>query len=130
MAPSLRDFVSSYTSARSTCGTRPSPSHSGHMPPVRLNETFSARAVPTLIEPLADTDATLKENALGGPTCGSPSRLNRMRSMAWTSVTVPTVDRASPPTRSWSTTMAVVSPSSTSTSGRAIWGMKPCTNVL
>ena len=61
---------------------------------------------------------------------GLPSRLNRMRSMALASVAVPTVERASPPIRSWSTMMAVVSPSSTSTSGRASVGMKPCTKVL
>ena len=30
----------------------------------------------------------------------------------------------------WSTTIAVVSPSRTSTSGRASVGMKPCTKVL
>jgi hypothetical protein len=34
------------------------------------------------------------------------------------------------PMRSWSTMIAVVSPSSTSTSGRASVGMKPCTNAL
>ena len=74
--------------------------------------------------------ATLNENALGGPTCGSPSRLHRIRSMAWASVAVPTVERTSPPMRSWSTRIAVVSPSRTSTSGRAIDGMNPWTNVL
>ncbi|HWX87023.1 MAG TPA: hypothetical protein VNX67_02500 [Solirubrobacteraceae bacterium] len=34
------------------------------------------------------------------------------------------------PIRTWSTTIAVVSPSSTSTSGRATVGMKPCTKAL
>ena len=34
------------------------------------------------------------------------------------------------PIRSWSTRIAVVSPSMTSTSGRANVGMKPCTNAL
>ena len=57
-------------------------------------------------------------------------RLKRMRSMAWASVAVPTVERGSEPSRSWSTMIAVVRPSSTSTSGRAIDGMKPCTKVL
>jgi hypothetical protein len=43
---------------------------------------------------------------------------------------LPTVERVSPPIRSWSTMIAVVSPSSTSTSGRASVGMKPCTKAL
>ena len=80
--------------------------------------------------PLARTEATLKENALGEPMCGLPSRLNRMRSIALASVAVPTVERGSAPIRSWSTMIAVVSPSSTSTSGRASVGMKPCTKAL
>jgi hypothetical protein len=50
--------------------------------------------------------------------------------MALASVAVPTVERALAPMRSWSTMIAVVSPSSTSTSGRARDGMKFCTNVL
>ena len=41
-----------------------------------------------------------------------------------------TVERDLEPIRSWSTMMAVVSPSSTSTSGRASVGMKPCTKAL
>jgi hypothetical protein len=53
-----------------------------------------------------------------------------MRSIALASVAVPTVERMSPPIRSWSTRIAVVSPSSTSTSGRASVGMKPCTKAL
>ena len=80
--------------------------------------------------PLALTEATLKENAGGEPMCGLPSRLKRMRSIALASVAVPTVDRGSAPIRSWSTMIAVVSPSSTSTSGRASVGMKPCTKAL
>jgi hypothetical protein len=40
------------------------------------------------------------------------------------------VDRALAPIRSWSTMMAVVRPSSESTSGRAKVGMKPCTKAL
>ena len=74
--------------------------------------------------------AVLKENALGEPMCGLPSRLKRMRSIALASVAVPTVERALAPIRSWSTMIAVVSPSSTSTSGRASVGMKPCTKAL
>ena len=50
--------------------------------------------------------------------------------MALTSVAVPTVERVSDPIRSWSTMMAVVSPSSTSTSGLANVGMNPCTKAL
>ena len=83
-----------------------------------------------MIPPLARTEGTLKANALGDPMCGLPSRLNRMRSIAFASVAVPTVERTSPPIRSWSTLIAVVSPSSTSTSGRAMVGMKPWTNAL
>ena len=41
-----------------------------------------------------------------------------------------TVERGSAPIRSWSTLIAVVSPSSTSTSGRDSVGMNPCTNAL
>jgi hypothetical protein len=56
-------------------------------------------------------------------------RLNRWRSMALASVTVPTVERTLAPMRSWSTRIAVVMPSRWSTSGRGSEGMKPCTNV-
>ena len=83
-----------------------------------------------LITPLALRVGTLKENAVGGPTCGLPSRLNRMRSIALASVAVPTVDRGFAPIRSWSTRIAVVSPSSRSTSGRDSVGMNPCTKAL
>src|SRR5215472_3222245 len=102
------------------------------MPPVRVNVARTVLLVPrsTVTAPLARTDGTLKENALGEPMCGCPSRLNRMRNIALASVAVPTVERASPPIRSWSTMIAVVSPSSTSTSGRASVGMKPCTKAL
>ena len=62
--------------------------------------------------------------------CGLPIRLKRMRNIALASVTVPTVERALAPIRSWSTMIAVVSPSRTSTSGRASTGMNPCTNAL
>ena len=83
-----------------------------------------------MIAPLARTEGTLNENALGEPMCGCPSRLKRMRSIALASVAVPTVERGLAPIRSWSTMIAVVSPSSTSTSGRASVGMKPCTKAL
>ena len=102
------------------------------MPPAREKLFFTVLPAPrsTVIAPLARTVGTLKENALGEPICGRPSRLNRMRSIAFASVAVPTVERVSAPIRSWSTMIAVVRPSSTSTSGRASVGMKPCTNAL
>ena len=98
---------------------------------MRENVTTSRFLSPfsTVIAPLALTDAMLNENALGPPMWGSPIRLQRMRSMALASVAVPTVERTSAPIRDWSTAMAVVRPSSTSTSGRAAVGMKFCTNV-
>ena len=111
----------------------PRPSHRGHIPPVMLKlrrslTVFPARSRVTAPAPLIE--GTLKENALGEPMCGCPSRLNRMRSIALASVAVPTVERGSAPIRCWSTMIAVVSPSSTSTSGRDSVGMKPCTNAL
>ena len=83
-----------------------------------------------VMAPLAFTDGTLNEYALGGPMCGCPSRLKRMRSIALASVAVPTVERGLEPIRSWSTMIAVVRPSSKSTSGRDSVGMKPCTKAL
>ncbi len=102
------------------------------MPPARVKLRVTVLPSPRsiVISPLALTEGTLNENALGEPMCGFPSRLKRMRSIALASVAVPTVERASPPIRSWSTMIAVVSPSSTSTSGRASVGMKPCTKAL
>src|SRR5919107_1712110 len=132
-APSLSDLLSSYTAERSKSVTAPRPSQRGHMPPVRVKVAFSVLVLEprsTVIAPLARTDGTLNANALGGPICGCPSRLKRMRSMAWASVAVPTVERGSAPIRCWSTMIAVVSPSRTSTSGRGRVGMKPCTKVL
>ena len=75
-------------------------------------------------------EATLKENAWGEPMCGCPSRLKTIRSIALASVAVPTVERGSAPIRSWSTMIAVVRPSRSSTSGRASVGMKPCRKAL
>src|SRR5499425_2324107 len=111
----------------------PRPSQRGHMPPVilKLRRSFTVlppRSNATAPAPLIE--AMLKENALGEPMCGCPSRLKRMRSIALASVAVPTVERGSAPIRCWSTLIAVVSPSSTSTSGRASVGMKPCTKAL
>src|SRR5690349_19115523 len=103
------------------------------MPPVMLKLRRSLTVRPArsrVTAPAPLIDATLKENAWGEPMCGFPSRLNRMRSIALASVAVPTVERGSDPIRSWSTMIAVVRPSSTSTSGRARVGMNPCTNAL
>ena len=111
----------------------PRPSQRGHMPPVRLKLALLVMVLSprsTVIPPLPWTDATLKEYAPGEPMCGLASRLKRMRSIASASVAVPTVERGLDPIRSWSTAIAVVSPSSTSTSGRARVGMKPCTKAL
>ena len=113
--------------------TRPMPSHRGHMPPVMLKLRRSFTVSPPLsivTAPAPLIEATLNENAWGEPTCGWPSRLNTIRSIALASVAVPTVDRGLAPIRSWSTMIAVVRPSSTSTSGRASVGMKPCTKAL
>ncbi len=132
-APSLSDLLSSYRAVRSKSVTEPMPSQRGHMPPRRVNVAFSAFVLPPrsmVMAPLARTDGTLNEYALGEPMCGFPSRLNRMRSIALASVAVPTVERGFEPIRSWSTMIAVVNPSSRSTSGRASVGMKPCTNAL
>ena len=50
--------------------------------------------------PLVWLVGMLNENAFGEPICGCPSRLNRMRSIAFASVAVPTVDREFAPMRS------------------------------
>ncbi len=99
---------------------------------MRVKVTCSRLVSPrsTVIAPLARTVGTLGENALGGPMWGSPSRLNRIRSIAFASVAVPTVERLSPPSRSWLTAIAAVSPRSRSTSGRASVGMKPWAKAL
>jgi hypothetical protein len=113
--------------------TAPRPSQRGHMPPVmlKLRRSFTFwPAFSSVTAPAPLIEATLNENAWGGPTCGRPSRLNKMRSIALASVAVPTVERGSAPIGCWSTRIAVVRPSSTSTSGRASVGMKPCTKVL
>ena len=133
IAPSLSDLVSSYSWVRSMSEAVPRPSQRGHMPPVMLKVRRSFTVCPprsSVTAPAPLIEATLKENAWGEPMCGRPSRLNKMRSIALASVAVPTVERTSPPIRCWSTMIAVVSPSSTSTSGRASVGMKPCTNAL
>ena len=132
IAPSASDFESSYSWVRSMSETVPRPSQRGHMPPVRVKDCRTVLLAPrsTVIAPLARTEGTLKEKALDEPICGCPSRLKRMRSIALASVAVPTVERALAPIRSWSTMIAVVRPSSTSTSGRDSVGMKPCTKLL
>ena len=108
--------------------TLPMPSQRGHMPPSSVNVAFSVFVLAprsTVIAPLPLTEGTLNEYALGEPMCGFPSLLKRMRSIALASVAVPTVERGLAPIRSWSTMIAVVRPSRTSTSGRASVGMKP-----
>ncbi len=126
--------MSSYSAEVSKSVTEPMPSQRGHMPPRRVNVAFSVFVLPAprsiVIAPLALTEGTLNEYALGEPMRGCPSRLNRMRSIALASVAVPTVERGFDPIRSWSTMIAVVRPSRTSTSGRASVGMKPCTKAL
>ena len=82
-----------------------------------------------VITPEARVVGMLKEKAVGPPMNGSPSRLNSERSIAWASVTVPSVERGLAPSRSWSTRMAVVSPSIASTSGRGRLGMNPWMKV-
>ena len=72
---------------------------------------------------------TLKLNAVDGPIFGFPRRLKMTRSMAWASVTVPTVERALAPIRSWSTMIAGVRFSRRSTSGRCGVPMNPWTNA-
>ena len=129
----MSDLLSSYSAVRSKSVTEPRPSQRGHMPPVMLKLRRSFTVCPprsTVTAPAPLIEATLKENAWGEPMCGFPSRLKRMRSIALASVAVPTVERGLAPIRSWSTMIAVVSPSSTSTSGRASVGMKPCTKAL
>jgi hypothetical protein len=103
------------------------------MPPVMLKLRRSFTVLPArsrVTAPAPLIEATLKENAWGEPMCGFPIRLKRMRSIALASVAVPTVERGFEPIRSWSTRIAVVSPSRTSTSGRASVGMNPCTKAL
>ena len=68
-----------------------------------------------LTEPLARIEGTLKENALGEPRWGCPSRLKRMRSIALASVAVPTVERESATIPTRSTTIPQLSPTRTST---------------
>jgi hypothetical protein len=98
---------------------------------LKLRRSFSVWPPFSMVTaPAPLIEATLNENACGEPMCGLPSRLNRMRSIAFASVTVPTVERGLAPIRSWSTMIAVVRPARTSTSGRASVGMKPCTNAL
>src|SRR6266851_3346330 len=132
IAPSAIDLESSKSWVRSTSETVPRPSQRGHMPPFTLKLRRSVLPAPRsiVIAPPPRTEGTLKENALEEPMCGCPRRLKRMRSIALASVAVPTVERGSAPIRCWSTMIAVVRPSSTSTSGRDSIGMKPCTKVL
>lgn len=73
------------------------------MPPSIVKSARSRFAPPvrsTRIAPDAFTEGVLNEYALGGPICGSPSRLNSTRSIAFASLAVPTVERMLAPSRS------------------------------
>jgi hypothetical protein len=102
------------------------------MPPatlkVRLSVTPEPRSIRSAPPPV--TEGMLNAYAWGPPMCGRPIRLKTTRSIALASVTVPTVERTLAPIRSWSRMIAVVRPSSESTSGRARVGMKPWTKAL
>ena len=111
----------------------PIPSHRGHMPPWYTTSRTTTRfpaPFSTFMAPLAFRVGTLNEYAVDGPMDGLASRLKSTRSIALASVTVPTVEREFAPIRSWSTIIAVVNPSRTSTSGRASVGMNPWTKAL
>ncbi len=68
----------------STVETRPSPSHSAHMPPVIVISRDSVSDFPfsSVISPLIVPAGTLNENAVEGPMCGCPRRLKMTRSMS------------------------------------------------
>ena len=66
---------------------------------------------------------------LGKPHIGSPQAFAFNVPSVRASGSI-TVERELAPIRSWSTMIAVVSPSSTSTSGRPSVGMNPCTKAL
>ena len=125
-----------------------------------INETYSAFVqgfMPTLARPDVDslegltTAIILDQERMGAnvrSTVGTATDANAMLRVVFSrigtphiggpqafafnvpSVTVPTVERTLAPIRSWSRTIAVVRPSSESTSGRARVGMKPWTNAL
>ena len=67
MAPSLSDLSRSTSASMSTVETRPSPSHSAHMPPVIMisRASVSPRPRSRVISPLMDPAGTLKLNAAG-----------------------------------------------------------------
>ena len=130
IAPSASDLDRSTRASMSKSDTLPRPSQRTHIPPVIENSAFSRVPSAFLSTPEPVADATLNEYALGPPRWGSARRLKRIRSIAPVSVAVPTVDLGSDPIRSWSTTIAVVNPSRTSTSGRASVGMKPWRKAL
>jgi len=104
IAPWLIDKLSSNSADSSKSVTEPMPSQRGHIPPSRVKVAFLVVVFPaprsTVMAPLALTEGTLKEKALGDPMCGFPSRLKRMRSIALASVAVPTVERGLEPIRS------------------------------
>ncbi len=107
IAPSLSERSRSTSWSMSIADTRPSPSHTGHMPSGLLNP-----------------------NAVDVPTCGTPTRLKTIRSIVWASVAVPTVDREFAPIRSWSTMIAALRLRSASTSGLPWLGMNDWMNAV
>ena len=112
--------------------TSPRPSQRGHIPPVISNDRRSWTLFPffsRVIAPAPETEGMLNEKAWGDPTWGCPRRLNSIRSIAWASVAVPTVDRAFAPMRSWSTMIAGLTFSRPSTSGRFSCAMNCWTKV-
>ena len=64
------------------------------------------------------------------PRLGSPSRANRIRSIEYASVAVPTVDLELPPIRCWSTMIAADRLARLSTSGRPYEGRNDCTKAV
>jgi hypothetical protein len=132
-APSLSDLLSSYSAVRSKSLTLPMPSQRGHMPP-RLNVAFCTALV---LLPRFDGDCAaglarrdVEGVGIGRPDVGpaQPAEEDPQHRVGVGGGA--TVERGLAPIRSWSTMIAVVSPSSKSTSGRDSVGMKPCTNAL
>src|SRR5437763_14471198 len=102
------------------------PSQRGHMPPAYTASRttfFSPAPLSAVIEPVAVRFGTLNEYAVGGPMCGCAIRLNRIRSIAFASVPVPTEDRGLAPIRSWSTMLAAVAPHTSSADEHSLDGI-------
>nr|WP_254693437.1 hypothetical protein [Streptomyces qinglanensis] len=100
-APSRSDRSGSTNRSTALATTSPRPEQVGHIPA-----------------------GSLKEKAEDSPTCGVLVRENSRRRKVQMSVTVPTVERAFPPSRRWSTTTTGDSPSMCATSGRCHFGRR------